>query len=161
IEKGSQLPNNSIASIEWAKKIENRTPTQKTAHVLVHLKTREAANQAIQQGMSIGGKWVTGHRDKRGPIRCMKCQQFNYIAKECTSEKDVCGRCDKNHRTKDCTATAEEFYCAVCKQPGHIAADRKCPTLLRKIRERARCNPESGYKFYVINHPDTWITDDD
>lgn len=160
IEASSQLEDGSIATIVWAKKIENRKAQQKTAHAIVSFKTREAANQVIQNGLSMGGKWVYGHRDQKDPQRCMKCQQYGHIAKECRMDRDVCGRCGENHRTSECQATAENLYCAVCKCQGHTPADRKCPTLIRKIHDRAQRNPEAGYRLFVTNHPDTWVRDD-
>lgn len=160
-EISSQLEHGTIAAIEWAKKMEKRTPHQKTAHAIVSFTTREAANQVIQKGMTIGGKWVHGHRDQKDPQRCMKCQVFGHIAKECRAGNDVCGRCKDNHRTADCMATEEGFYCANCKQQGHIASDRKCPTLMRKIKERTQRNPETGYRFFVTDHPDTWTREDE
>lgn len=161
IETNSQLEKGVIARMEWAKREERRAPNQKTAHVVVSFITREAANQVIQNGMTVGGKWVNGYRDQRDPQRCMKCQSFGHIARECKSEKDICGRCKENHRTSDCTATNEDFYCANCKRQGHIASDRNCPALMRKIKERAQRNPEHGYWFFVTDHPDTWTRDED
>lgn len=115
VETNSQLEEGSIAAIAWAKKIENRNPQQKTAHAIISFKTREAANQAIQNGLSMEGKWVYGHQDQKDPQRCMKCQQYGHIARECKLERDVCGRCGKNHRTSDCEAPSDDLHCAVCK----------------------------------------------
>lgn len=119
VEEASDLPHNSIATMEWAKKPEKRKKDQKVTHVLVAFNTRESANQVITKGMTIGGKWVYGRQDQRDPLRCMKCQQFGHIAKECHSANDVCGRCADQHPTQTCKAQEHSFYCAVCKLAGH------------------------------------------
>ncbi|KAE9394280.1 hypothetical protein BT96DRAFT_746401, partial [Gymnopus androsaceus JB14] len=159
LEVSSQLKDGSIADIAWAKKEDRRKPHQKTAHAIVSFNTREAANQVIQKGMSIGGKWVFGHRDQKDPQRFMKCQQYGHITRECTLEKDVCGQCGDDHQTSDCMAAVENFHCTVCKQHDHTAADRRCLTLLQKIWECTQRNPEAGYRLFIMDHLDTWIRD--
>ncbi|KAJ3791832.1 hypothetical protein GGU11DRAFT_657171, partial [Lentinula aff. detonsa] len=87
---------------------------------------------------------------------CMKCQQYGHIARECSSEVDVCGRCDRNHPTQACSASPDNSYCVVCKVKGHIAASRNCPTLLRQLQERQQRNPTRGFRYFVTEREETW-----
>ncbi|KAE9407129.1 hypothetical protein BT96DRAFT_933490 [Gymnopus androsaceus JB14] len=150
-----------IGSDGLGKKPEKRKQDQKVAHILVAFNTREAANQVIAKGMTVAGKWVYGQRDQRDPLQCMKCQQFGHIAKECNSERDICGRCDGEHPMQTCTAHHDGFYCAVCKLAGHAATDRNCPSLLNRLQETSQRNPDRNYRFYVTEHPETWIREEE
>ncbi|KAJ3991633.1 hypothetical protein F5050DRAFT_1581061 [Lentinula boryana] len=135
ITDDSKLPKNSIVAARWIRKPEQRKPQQKVAHAIFAFTDRHIANRAIREGMVISQKLVSVRREEKDPQRCMKCQQYGHIAKECKAATDICGRCDQTHPTQTCTASPEAFYCAVCKTKGHTAADRACPTLLRRIRE--------------------------
>lgn len=64
------------------------------------------------------------------------------------------------HPTSECIAVEGSFYCAVCEAAGHTAADRTCPTLLRKIAQRAQREPERNYRLFVTENPETWGRED-
>jgi hypothetical protein len=73
--------------------------------------------------------------------RCYNCNGLGHISKSC-QQKPKCHKCGKEgHKIKECRA--EKSECGNCKQTGHRAYDRKCPTMKRalewKIARTARC----------------------
>jgi hypothetical protein len=73
--------------------------------------------------------------------RCYNCNGLGHIARSC-KQKPKCHKCGKEgHKIKECRA--EKSECGNCKQTGHRAYDKKCPTLKRalewKIARTARC----------------------
>jgi hypothetical protein len=73
--------------------------------------------------------------------RCFKCNGLGHIAKSCKQEPK-CHKCGKEgHKIKECRS--EKSECGNCRQAGHRAYDRKCPTMKRalewKIARTARC----------------------
>ncbi|KAJ3832991.1 hypothetical protein F5878DRAFT_511330, partial [Lentinula raphanica] len=156
ITEASKLPRNSIVAARWIRKPEQRKPGQKVAHAVFAFADMRHANTAIQQGLVIDHKIVSVRREEKDPQRCMKCQQYGHIARECKSATDVCGRCDRAHPTQTCSAGPDNFYCAVCKTKGHTAADRTCPSFLRRVRERQQRDPTKGFRYFVTEHESTW-----
>ncbi|KAJ3978379.1 hypothetical protein F5890DRAFT_1449660, partial [Lentinula detonsa] len=152
----SGLPKRSIVAARWVRKPEHRKPGQKVGHAIFAFSDSRVANNAIQDGMVINHKMVNVRREEKDPQRCMKCQQYGHIARECSSEVDVCGRCDRNHPTQTCSASPDNSYCAVCKAKGHIAASRNCPTLLRRLQERQQRDPTRGFRYFVTEREETW-----
>ncbi|KAJ3792547.1 hypothetical protein GGU11DRAFT_693290 [Lentinula aff. detonsa] len=150
ITRSSQLPKNAIVAARWQK------PGQKVAHAIFAFADMRVANRAIQGGMVVDHKMVSVRREEKDPQRCMKCQQYGHIARECKSNTDVCGRCEGAHPTQTCSTKPENFYCTVCKTKGHVAADRTCPTLLRRLRERQQRDPTKGFRYFVTEDEDTW-----
>ncbi|KAJ3724599.1 hypothetical protein C8R42DRAFT_719265 [Lentinula raphanica] len=134
ITEASKLPRNSIVAARWIRKPEQRKPGQKVAHAVFAFADMRHANTAIRQEMVIDHKLVSVRREEKDPQRCMRCQQYGHIARE----------------------WPENFYCAVCKTKGHIAADRACPTLLRRIRERQQRDPTKGFRYFVTEDESTW-----
>ncbi|KAJ3745534.1 hypothetical protein DFH05DRAFT_1459294 [Lentinula detonsa] len=53
-------------------------------------------------------------------------------------------------------ATKQQFFCANCKKAGHGAASRECPEFQRKLKERAKWDPERAYRLFVTRNPSTW-----
>jgi transposase-like protein len=73
--------------------------------------------------------------------RCYNCNGLGHISKSCR-QKPKCHKCGKEgHKIKECRA--EKSECGNCKQTGHRAYYRKCPTMKRalewKIARTARC----------------------
>ena len=66
------------------------------------------------------------------PVRCFKCQRFNHLARNCTSNVDVCAKCSEHHTTKDCnrenqpgTSSDSLVKCFNCKGE-HPAYSKDC-----------------------------------
>ena len=74
IEEANRLQPNSIVGFRWVKHPSRRSPTQVMGHAIVSFKTPQAANSAIANGLVICQKRVNVAKDKKEPMRCMKCQ---------------------------------------------------------------------------------------
>jgi hypothetical protein len=83
INKTNGLEDNTISAIHWAKHPLSRSPNQRSAHLVLLCTNPEAANMAITGGLIICNKKCHVERIKREPIRCLKCQGWNHIAREC------------------------------------------------------------------------------
>ena len=87
--------------------------------------------------------------------RCYNCQQFGHYAKDCpTPEEKVCGKCNGNHLTNDCSD--DQPKCTNCVKRNiednkHHAFDLKCPTL-RKLQDIEKNKLASNrLKYSIIN----------
>ena len=146
----------TITASKWAKAIEKRSPNQRTAHLFITFNSADAANRAITNGLSICNRRCHVEKTKREPTRCLKCQGWNHIAKECTEEHDKCGNCAGNHRTSNCLTT--ERKCASCKSNDHASWSRICPTFLKKQDEYNIRNPDNLLQYFPTDEPWTWST---
>jgi hypothetical protein len=63
-----------------------------------------------------------------------KCEKYGHIAKNCTSETNVCAKCSENHLTSECYKPRNEKKCASCGAICHGAWNLKCPKLLEQQR---------------------------
>ena len=156
--EANDLEPDTITSAKWAKAIDKRSPTQRTAHLLITLNNAEAANRAITNGITICNRRCHVERTKREPIRCLKCQGWNHMAKECTEEKDSCGNCSGPHRTNSCLT--QDKRCVSCKTDDHASWSRTCPTFLRKTDEYNSRNPDNLLQFFPTADPWTWSAND-
>ena len=146
----------SITALKWAKAIEKRNPNQRTAHLFITFSSADAANRAITNGISICNRRCHVEKTKREPTRCLKCQGWNHIAKECTAEHDKCGNCAGEHRTSNCYTT--EQRCTSCNSSDHASWSRHCPTFLKKLDEYNARNPDNLLQFFPTDEPWTWST---
>ncbi|KAG1864074.1 hypothetical protein C8R48DRAFT_602091, partial [Suillus tomentosus] len=124
--------------------------------------TREDANKAIKQGLTIEGRKIASRKLLPEPTRCLKCQQLTsaHIATNCPNKEDICGTCAKNHRTSDCTITSsetEQQHCKNCDQSGHAAWSRECPKFAERSAKLLERVEEAQYKYFPVeNDPDSW-----
>ena len=135
-----------------------RTTGQCSAHLIAKLRSPEAANQAIRDGLIIAGKQVWARRMKKEPRRCLRCQTMGsgHLAAEC-DQPMTCGTCSKEHRTTDCSEDEQvKFWCANCKSHGHTSWDRTCPKFIENSRRLEQLNPEGMYIYFPTEEPWTW-----
>ena len=71
---------------------------------------------------------------KKEPLRCLKCQGWGHLARDCSAATDTCGTCAQRHRTTTCTNTARP-HCVSCGIGGHASWDRGCPIFQHKCSE--------------------------
>ena len=152
--EANNLEESTITTAKWAKAVDRRSPNQRTAHLLLTFSNAEAANRAITNGLSICNRRCHVERTKREPIRCLKCQGWNHLAKDCTEEKDTCGNCAGPHRTNSCLT--KDIRCASCKTEDHASWNRSCPTFLRKAAEFNNRNPDNLLQYFPTADSWTW-----
>ncbi|KAF8810026.1 hypothetical protein BYT27DRAFT_7222087 [Phlegmacium glaucopus] len=115
---------------------------QTCGHLILTFSIPDAANRAKAKGLVICNKKVSAVKYKKEPIRCLKCQGWNYVASEC-------------HRTSGCTNQGRQ-HCVSCSTNDHPSWARDCPTFLRKCREFDLKHLENGLPFYPSQEPWTW-----
>ena len=146
-------------TLRWLKPPLRRTQEQKTAHLLLTFTEATGANRAISEGLLICGRRVRVEKTKKEPTRCLKCQGWNHLARECTTTTDKCGNCAKDHRTDQCP-NPDCYLCASCNSSSHASWSRKCPTYLKKVDECDARNPENALQFFPTKEPWTWSKKD-
>ena len=152
--EANDLETSAITSVKWAKAVEHRSASQRTAHLIISLNSADTANRAITNGLLVCNRRCHVERTKREPTRCLKCQGWNHIAKECTEEKDTCGDCTGPHRTASCLTN--EKRCISCKYDDHASWSRLCPTFLRKSDEYNNRNPDNSLQYFPTADSWTW-----
>lgn len=153
--EANSLEPEVISTMKWAKPPIRRSPTQRTAHILITFTNADAANRAITNGLYICNRRCHVDRIRKEPTRCLKCQGWNHFAKECLEEFDKCGNCTENHRTNDCP-TPLATCCVSCRSDDHASWSRECPTFLKKLSELNTRNPENTLQYIPTADPWTW-----
>ncbi len=153
IEEDSGLPRYSLDDLRWMKPVNKREKNQRCANLLIYFPI------AQKTGLYIRGARLKAVPQHPEPQKCNKCSRYEkHKAAECPSPVDICGICGKDHRTRLCTVTAaEDMYCVNCKQRGHGAISRDCPTFWVKKRAMDSRNPATLFKYVVVaDDPSTW-----
>jgi len=148
------LESTTIGSTKWAKAINRRSLTQRTAHLLLKFDNANAANRAITNGLLICNRKCQVERTRKEPIRCLKCQGWNHFAKDCVEEKDKCGNCAGLHRTSSCTVN--ERACVSCKTGDHASWSRTCPAFTKRVTDFDVRNPDNSLQFFPTADAWTW-----
>ena len=156
MEKDNGLPEGTIASARWIKPPSKREAFQRFAHALLSLTSPTAANKLIQDGLHYNSLQLRPIKDKKDPLRCLKCQRWGHLAKSCKEEKDTCGSCAGEHRTSSCPST-EPPRCINCDSPSHASASRKCPEFLKRSEELNAKRPENLLPYFPTDEP--WTLD--
>ena len=152
------LEPTTVVSAKWAKAVNRRISSQRTAHLLITIDNTNAANRIIMDGLLICNKKCQVERTRREPTRCLKCQGWNHFAKDCMEDKDTCGNCAGTHRTSSCTV--EERACASCKTSGHASWSRTCPAFTKRLAEFNVRNPDNSLQYFPTTDVWTWLTVD-
>ncbi|PPQ86443.1 hypothetical protein CVT25_008103 [Psilocybe cyanescens] len=160
VEESNRMEAGVITSMRWAKAVERQKANQKWAHIILSTDNVNKANQIIALGIYIANKKVTVEKCKVDPIRCMKCQGYNYYAKDCSAVGDICGQCsEKGHQTKECSS--QKKYCILCASGDHTSYNRMCPTFQKKAADKNLVTPENTLPFIPMDEPWTWSTNPD
>jgi hypothetical protein len=159
VEQASNMPEASICEARWIKPAHLRSQGQRLAFLVLGVTSREAANHALEYGVILEGRPCKTRKLLPEPTRCMKCQTFGHIAKECKSIHDVCARCAGMHRTADPACKIDgkgNLKCANCNEAGHGAADRTCRVFKEKLQSTHERNPDAKYRLFPTSEPRTW-----
>ncbi len=162
LEEVNSMEKGSLSRADWIKPPEKRHPGQRTAFLLLTVSGIEQANRALK-GLTVMGRRALVRREFIEPKRCAKCQSYDgHYARDCLLTHDVCATCAGDHPSAQCTVKDPALYrCAGCGTQGHAAWDRNCPTLRSKVRAHAARRADSGFRFFVTNNPETWITEEE
>ena len=156
IENENELPAGSIAVARWIKPAHCRDAGQRVAHALFRLTTPEAANTLIKNGMYINLERLRPAKDKKEPLQCLKCQRWGHMAKDCSTSRDTCGTCAKNHRTNACPST-KTVHCVSCNTDDHASWSRSCPEFKQKSWTLDENTPENQMPFFPTDEPWTQV----
>ena len=118
-------------------------------HLALTVSTPEDANLLIRDGIYICSNKLYPRKMKQEPKQCMKCRKWGHFAADCLAEKDVCGNCGEDHRTKDCT-DKDKRYCASCKVEMHASWDRECPEFQRRVDRMDENHPENALAYFPM-----------
>ena len=156
IETVNDLPENSIAKIKWIKDPARRSPTQRVAHAFISLSSPQIANQIIREGLCVNHEKLRAHKDRKEPLRCMKCQRWGHFAKDCKHQTDVCGSCAGPHRESKCNSYAT-FFCVNCQSDHHGSASKECPEFIRRCEELDTKHPDNALPYFPTDDPDSQL----
>lgn len=160
IREANGIEPGKLVAARWAKPPSRRSENQRTATLLLTLTDPELANGFVARGIYICNRRLDARRDKKRPTRCLKCNYYDHMAKECLAKEDTCGTCGANgHRTNDCTSTGKVF-CVSCGLDDHPSWANHCPVFLRKSEDLDRRHPENGLPFFPTRDPWTFIYND-
>jgi hypothetical protein len=159
INEVNDLEECAVMATRWAKPINRRSIQQRSAHLILSFASPEAANHAISNGIIICHKKCHVERLKKEPIRCLKCQGWNHMARDCTETKDRCSNCAGEHNTAICHQPRTK-RCVSCNSNDHASWDRECPTFRRKVSEFNERNPENSLPLFPTADPWTWSAGD-
>ena len=158
IEEMNGLEAGVVAEAKWIKPATKRRPGQEVAHVLIAFRNPQAANHAIRNRLTVGGRRVNVRKSVPEPFRCAKCLRFRHSAKDCREMVDQCGTCGSpRHLTKDCKATnPSTFMCKVCDRHGHATWAKDCPAYRAEVAALMRRNPDLQHRFFPTPDPASW-----
>jgi hypothetical protein len=157
INEANGWARNTVTAIRWAKPLNRRSPNQRSAHLILMFIDPVSANRAITSGITICNKKCHAEKVKKEPVRCLRCQGWNHMARDCAEPQETCSNCAENHRAEVCTPP-ETPKCASCNVRGHASWSRECPIFLRKTEEFNERNPENLLPFFPTVEPWTWST---
>ena len=164
VETMSGLQQDDLCSIKWIKPKEYQSPKERVAHTIASFASREAANQAMRNGLNIEGRKVCAHKQLPEANRCYGCQSLDqsHFARECKHGHSVCGTCGEHHSTRECVVSdPAKFYCVNCNEKGHAAWSRNCNAFTKARRKLWATNKEARYRYFPIpSDSPTWETID-
>lgn len=101
VELENNLKEGSIASIRWIKQPSRRDSNQRVAHAIYTLTNPQAANLFIKDGLYVQKEKLRPKKERKEPLRYVRCQRWGHLARGCKAPLDICARCKHlpGHRT--------------------------------------------------------------
>jgi len=87
-------------------------------------------------------------------MRCLKCQRWGHMAKDCRETSDTCGTCAENHRMNTCTAY-KTLRCANCDSKTHGSWSRQCPEFLQHCHDLNTHTPKNQMLYFPTD--EAWM----
>ena len=157
VEEANGLTTKTVKKARWIKPDYRRAPGQSCAHAIFTISSVTDANRMIKEGVYICNTRTFPKKLKYEPKQCMKCRKWGHYAAECRAEKDACGTCGGQHRTKECKSENKR-YCVSCRSDTHASWDRNCPEFLRKCDEYSNFHPENNLVYFPTDEDWTVTT---
>lgn len=154
LEEANSLKTGTLNCTEWIKPPEKHHPRQCTAFLLLTISSIEQANQVLK-GLTVMGWCVLVWHGLIEPRCCAKCQSndaFRPVVHLWAPQLHHMCQGPPNH-TKDPD-------CYSWNVPGHAAWDDSCPMLHAKVRAHTVRHADSGFRFFVMNNPETWVIEE-
>lgn len=158
VELENKLRTGSLASARWIKQKARRHQKQKVAHAIFTFSEPSATNYLLHDGLYICKEKLHPRKEKKDPLRCVRCQGWGHLARDCKAIHDTCAQCGHAHRTDACNDNTGKRYCVSCKTNGHSSNDPKCPTYLHKCAELDAKHPENAMPFFPTDEPWTQVS---
>ena len=156
IERESDIAEHSASRMKWIKDPSRRGSRQRVAHALLSITSPQAANQLIKEGLYLDQTKYHPRKDRKEPLRCLKCQRWGHFLSSCTQAKDTCGMCAHDHRDRDCNSF-ETYYCVNCESDTHSSKDRNCPDFQRRCAELDARAPDNAMPYFPTEEPWTQV----
>ncbi|KAF9234175.1 hypothetical protein BU15DRAFT_9759, partial [Melanogaster broomeanus] len=150
VEEENDLNTGSIESARWIKPIERRNTHQRVAHAIFSISDPMIANVLLRDGIYINKEKLHPWKDKREPFRCVRCQLWGHIARDCKATHDTCGTCGEHHRTAECNQT-DTLFCTGCKSKNHASYSRNCKEFIKRSAELDAKYPENNMPYFPTN----------
>jgi hypothetical protein len=147
LEERNDLHKSRLCKARWIKPGYRRVLGQQFAHLALTVSTPEDANILIRDGMYICGVKTYPKKLKTEPKQCMKCRKWGHFALECLVERDVCGNCGDDYKTKDCQ-NKNSRYCASCKNDTQASCNRDCPEFQQRVEQMDDVHPENVLMYF-------------
>ncbi|KAG2068647.1 hypothetical protein BDR04DRAFT_1023880, partial [Suillus decipiens] len=126
------------------------------AFALLQVSDVHTANNILREGLCIESERINVQKDKKEPIHCTKCQKFNHITKNCTSQQDTCGTCGE-HCTSNCNSY-HTTHCVNCHSQNHTSWNHSCPKFTKHLKEINEKFPENQIPYFLTEHAWTHVT---
>ncbi|RXW13241.1 hypothetical protein EST38_g12612 [Candolleomyces aberdarensis] len=129
------IAEEQLLNARWIKPIGRRNQHQRAAHLILELKTAEAANDVIARGIIIHGARLYAIKCKREPIRCLKCHRHHPLWDH-----------DEDNRlfTKDALTKAENLIHLMADWNMAMALPKGIRTL-RHFRSKQQSRPDNVF----------------
>ena len=156
IERESDLTTHSTSRLKWIKDPSRRGTRQRVAHALLSVTSPQAANQLIKEGLYLDQTKYHPRKDRKEPLRCLKCQRWGHYSSSCTQDRDTCGVCARDHRDRNCSSF-ETYHCVNCESNTHSSRDRSCPDFQRRCIELDARAPDNAMPYFPTDEPWTQV----
>ncbi|KIJ19213.1 hypothetical protein PAXINDRAFT_70215, partial [Paxillus involutus ATCC 200175] len=156
LESENNLDCGTITQAKWVKPPEKQAASQRVAHTVLTLCNPLSANLLIRDGLYFKQEKFFPRKDKKEAIRCMKCQLWGHIAKDCKAQADTCGTCGETHRTSACT-NHNKLYCVSCDTNDHASHNRSCGEFAKRCAILDTKLLENLLPYFPTNTPWTQV----
>ena len=156
IERENDLATHVVAKLKWIKDPSRRSARQRMAHALLSVTSPHAANHLIREGIYLDQAKYHPRKDRKEPVRCLKCQRWGHYSSSCTQTRDTCGVCAHEHRDRNCNSF-ETFRCVNCDTDSHSSRDRSCPEFLRRCAELDARTPDNAMPYFPTDEDWTQV----